>query len=153
VTQIKRHVTLAAQVTDTKENALSDSARELTDVLSKALGPGYNALCLVLAVDEVQALDNHVILDASPFAFLRRAVRELRNFPIFTLAMSTNGSIRKMAPPAALADSARVEAGRFRLLPPFVAVGFDQLAEPVDPSWTLTDFCKLSYIATLGRPL
>lgn len=113
---------------------------------------------MFLAFDEA-----HVIADTkttngiqrSQFSALRRALRAIRLFPIWSLFLSTTGKLEQFAPAPILDDSNRIVEGRLNTLTPYSAVGFDLLAKVLsyDKSYPLSDISSLEYKLSLGRPL
>jgi hypothetical protein len=91
--------------------------------------------------------------NVSPFSQLRRVLRSLRHQPIFALFLSTTGKITQFTSPKESDPSKRVMEGGLRLIPPFCAIGFDQLASPWPEPLTLAAVSDLGYQARLGRPM
>lgn len=85
----------------------------------------------------------------SLFAYLREILRSIRDLPIFALFLSTT----QLAHPKEDLESARLQSGRSKLIPPFVALGWDHLAAPFPDQLSLADVASLPYKARLGRSL
>jgi hypothetical protein len=92
----------------------------------------------------------------SQLSALRRALRAIRLFPVWSLFLSTAGKLEQFAPAPVLDDSNRIVEGRLTILTPFSALGFDLLAEEVlsyNGSCALSHVSSLTYKLSLGRPL
>ncbi|KAG6909158.1 hypothetical protein DXG01_001785 [Tephrocybe rancida] len=122
-------------------------------------------LPLVIACDEVHRLAEPLDdgPDVAPFAprwtFLHLLRQQLsvivRCRHIVTVFLSTASQIQSFTPPSVLDPSARLLPRGFRLLPPFTALGFDQLARRmVGPGKVhIEDIVKDGFICRFGRPL
>jgi hypothetical protein len=87
---------------------------------------------------------------------LRRALRLIHSLPIFSFFLSTTGKISQFTPFRSVDPSARLSDGELYLIPPYTAVGFDQVMkghEVQDTSHTIQDVTDLGFMARLGRPL
>ena len=90
----------------------------------------------------------------SKFSELRRALRALNELPIFSVFLSTNGSIQNITPRAELDTSCRVQKSELVLLPPFTELGFDQMVGQIsDGALTIEDVSTTSFMVRFGRPL
>jgi hypothetical protein len=91
----------------------------------------------------------------SQFSALRRALRAIRLFPIWSLFLSTTGKLEQFAPAPLLDDSNRIVEGRLSILTPYSALGFDLLADVLryDKEHSLKYISSLEYKLSLGRPL
>ncbi|VDC02248.1 unnamed protein product [Peniophora sp. CBMAI 1063] len=116
---------------------------------------------IVLAFDEANTLTrtradtDETTSASSPFAFLRRALREI-GAGVFTVFLSTTGKITQFNPPRELDPSNRVSSGALATAPPFTALGWDQLARQIQgPSEGGIDFENIGfdYQVYLGRPM
>ncbi|EIN06049.1 hypothetical protein PUNSTDRAFT_127507 [Punctularia strigosozonata HHB-11173 SS5] len=135
-----------------------------SNVISKGKGKGP-ALAAPPAPSQMQPGDEEAELrrdaeafgydatNVSPFSQLRRVLRSLRHQPIFALFLSTTGKITQFTSPKESDPSKRVMEGGLRLIPPFCAIGFDQLASPWPEPLTLAAVSDIGYQARLGRPM
>jgi hypothetical protein len=90
------------------------------------------------------------------FSELRRALRMIRELPIISVFLSTNGKFYEFSPAAEYDPSFRLRHGGFESLHPITEVGFDQFAEKVDctkEGWMLARIASTHQIAHLGRAL
>ena len=113
---------------------------------------------LFLAFDEAHTISETITTNGvqwSQFSALRRALRAIRLFPVWSLFLSTTGKLEQFAPAPVLDDSNRIVEGRLIFLTPFSALGFDLLADVLscDGSYPLDYVSSLIYILSLGRPL
>ena len=112
---------------------------------------------VVLAFDEVHTLTEVSSLDNnrwSRFGEVRRAIRGLLNEPLFTLFLSTSGTLFSITPSPDRDPSGRVmSVGEVML--PFYELGFDQLAKRLDHSSqvTLQQVTSDAHLTSYGRPL
>jgi hypothetical protein len=85
---------------------------------------------------------------------LRRGLRQLNMLSVFTLFLSTTGSLFQFTPPSHLDKSDRVQAGVLGLLSPFTETDFDILYEPVgEGEITIVEAASDERMVQLGRPL
>ncbi|KAF8313034.1 uncharacterized protein EI90DRAFT_3092493, partial [Cantharellus anzutake] len=109
---------------------------------------------LTLAFDEAHTLaPSNTGRRWSAFSSIRRALRGLRSFPIWTLFLSTAGKSDQFSPPPSLDPSSRILQGKLASVKPFSALGFDRMAMKFREGMTLDDVTKLPYRLSLGRPL
>ncbi|KAG6849390.1 hypothetical protein H0H93_008836 [Arthromyces matolae] len=111
---------------------------------------------LVLAIDEVHGLVQEVSKDNDGFVHLRRQLNKIvAEKHIFTVLLSTAGKIQRYMPPTSMDPSSRRRTGHLGVLPPFTALGFDQLAqEAVEENKLLLDrIISDEFMANFGRPL
>ena len=113
---------------------------------------------LLLTFDEAHAIAKMNTTNGiqwSQFSALRRALRAIRLFPVWSLFLSTTGKLEQFAPAPVLDDSNRIVEGRPIILTPFSALGFDLLAEVLSSqeSYALSYVSSLTYKLSLGRPL
>ena len=113
---------------------------------------------MFLAFDEAHVIAETITTNGiqwSQFSALRRALRAIRLFPVWSLFLSTTGKLEQFAPAPVLDDSNRIVEGRLIILTPFSALGFDLLAEVLsyNGSYALTYVSSLTYKLSLGRPL
>ncbi|KAI9571147.1 hypothetical protein HD554DRAFT_2078917 [Boletus coccyginus] len=94
---------------------------------------------VVLAFDEVHTLTKVESNRWSRFGEIRRAIRGLLKEPLFTLFLSTSGTVMSIGD----------------VMLPFYELGFDQFAEPLDLSSqvTLGQVTSESHLTSYGRPL
>ncbi|KAF8523256.1 hypothetical protein BU17DRAFT_85925 [Hysterangium stoloniferum] len=117
-----------------------------------------HAPILCLAFDEGHTL-SQAIYETDPstqwtaFTSLRRALRNIRPFPIWSFFLSTTGRSDQFAPPAYRDTSNRILRGELVDVKPFSALGFDHMARKFDKSLTLKDVTELGFRLSLGRPL
>ncbi|KZV65247.1 hypothetical protein PENSPDRAFT_614293 [Peniophora sp. CONT] len=115
---------------------------------------------IILAFDEAHTLtqsgsDSDGVTGASsPFTHLRRALRTVGS-GVFAVFLSTTGKITQFTSPRELDPSNRVSSGAYNLVPPFTALGWDQLAKPLRGLSTGIRFADIGfhYQVYLGRPL
>ncbi|KAG6819007.1 hypothetical protein H0H93_016449 [Arthromyces matolae] len=144
--QAKAYVGNLAPVDD---NSLVNNAK----ALKKWLPDGTP---LVLAIDEAHGLVQGVSQDDQGLVHLSRQLRKIvGERHIFTVLLSLAGKIQSYMTPAYMYPSSRRRAGRLCVLPPFTAVGFDQLAqEAVEENKLLLDrMISDEFMAMFGRPL
>jgi hypothetical protein len=107
---------------------------------------------MVLAFDEAHTLFSHG-QEGQPFKSLRRALRGMRQHPIWSVFLSTTGKSSQFAPPLYLDPSERILWGLLLNAIPFTLLGFDQVAKKFQESMTLADVTEPSFRYSLGRPL
>ncbi|KAJ3001938.1 hypothetical protein NUW54_g6123 [Trametes sanguinea] len=102
-----------------------------------------------------RALDLEVILGIALFPDVRRALRLVRELPIFALFLSTVGKLEQFSPPPQLESSARLFRSQLVPYPPIVWTPFDVMAAHItdEKVWTLTEVASMYHIVHLGRPL
>jgi hypothetical protein len=124
-----------------------------TDLLKLIKAEPGSPLRLLLSFDEAELLAEPVD-DASwtRLLLLQRVLRQLRDFPIFACALATTGKIQQFTPSPQSAISARLQKGILIFVPPFAALGFDQLVQRLE-IYTLAAVTEIGFIATIGRPL
>ncbi|KAF5371045.1 hypothetical protein D9757_010297 [Collybiopsis confluens] len=91
--------------------------------------------------------------DPPPFYYLRKVLRACRTLPLFTIFLSTTARIDQFIPPKEDDDSARLQRGELRPIPPFCALGWDHGALPFPAQMKLSSVASIEYKASLGRPL
>ncbi|KAF4565405.1 hypothetical protein EYR36_001976 [Pleurotus pulmonarius] len=97
----------------------------------------------------------------SPFAELRATLRALNNCSVFSIFLSTTGTLSQFTPPIRKDISSRVYTHTLKLIPPFCDTGMDLLAinEAEDRKvnlsgdWRLQDVVTDEFMTSLGRPL
>ncbi|KAF5366321.1 hypothetical protein D9757_012918 [Collybiopsis confluens] len=131
-----------------KAQELTENWKETSDVV------------IYLAFDEAHSLtrrmrDTGTVADADPppFYYLRKVLRACRLLPLFAIFLSTTGRIDQFIPPKEDDDSARLQRGELRLIPPFCALGWDHGALPFPAQMKLSSVASIEYKASLGRPL
>ena len=118
----------------------------------KILVESASSRIMVLAFDEAHTLFSHGGGN-QPFKSLRRALRGMRQHPIWSVFLSTTGKSSKFAPPPYLDPSDRFLWGQLSNAIPFTLLGFDQVAQKFQEGMTLADVTETSYRYSLGRPL
>jgi hypothetical protein len=113
---------------------------------------------LFLAFDEAHTICEPLVHEGvnwSKFSSLRRALRGIRAFPVWSLFLSTTGKLEQFAPAAPFDSSYRVALNLFTIPTPFSALGFDLLAKKLrdDGSVTLDYATSLEVRLSFGRPL
>jgi hypothetical protein len=115
---------------------------------------------VILAFDEAHTLIdfknvNDSLQPWSAFSQLRRTLRSLNEYRLFSLFLSTTGKMTQFSSAPGDDSSTRVQIGQLYLIMPFTDLGFDQLAAKisVDGSLTLEDVAVIGHMVTLGRPL
>jgi hypothetical protein len=115
---------------------------------------------IILSFDEAHTLiDSKNMVDSfqpwSAFSQLRRALRTLNEFRLFSLFLSTTGKMTQFSSAKGEDSSTSVQIGQLYLIMPFTDLGFDQLAAKtsVDGSLTLEDVAIIGHMVTLGCPL
>ena len=112
---------------------------------------------VILALDEAHSLTDVVDPQESWTAFseLRRALRSLNEYRLFSLFLSTTGKMSQFTSAKKDDSSTRVQLGELILIMPFTDLGFDQLASKIasDGSFFLEDVASIEHMVTLGRPM
>ncbi|KAF8523327.1 hypothetical protein BU17DRAFT_63897 [Hysterangium stoloniferum] len=135
------------------------SRQVLTEISPSFLPSKGHAPILFLAFDEGHTLsqpiyDTDSSTEWTPFTSLRRALRGIRPFPIWSFFLSTTGKSDQFAPPPYRDTSNRILRGELVNVKPFSALGFDHMAGKFDKSLTtLKDVTELAFRLSLGRPL
>jgi hypothetical protein len=133
-----------------------------SDWLPNSRNPKVGDPVIVLAFDEAHTLIDSKNMDDSlqpwsAFSQLRRALRSLNEYRLFSLFLSTTGKMTQFSSARGEDSSTHVQIGQlyFKLIMPFTDLGFDQLAAKisVDGSLTLEDVAIIGHMVTLGRPL
>lgn len=148
-----------AQETNTPRRYIKDSGERLCKfldrggVLDSSTGP--RRPLVILSFDE-----SHVLTDTPKtggwtlFVELRRTLREIVGFPIFSLFLSTAGRFHLFSPEIRSDPSTRVSRADLVPLDPISEVSFDDLAFPAkEYTVPLSRVVKLDWISHLGRPL
>ncbi|KAF8328569.1 uncharacterized protein EI90DRAFT_3064614 [Cantharellus anzutake] len=142
----------------TKTNATVELATVVRQVLGR-IDPRFGLRAqhtpiLSLAFDEAHTLAPlNTGRGWSAFTSMRRALRSLRSFPIWTLFLSTTGESDRFSPPPSLDPSSRILQGELASVKPFSALGFDHMVMKFCEGMTLDDVTKLPFRLSLGRPL
>jgi hypothetical protein len=111
---------------------------------------------IVLAFDEADSLT-----DSPPeqenwnlFTELRRVLRQIQHFPIFSLFISTAGRFEKFSPVIHSDPSARAREPDNRPLDPISEISFDDFAYPaLKDTIKMDSVVEIDWISHLGRPL
>jgi len=110
---------------------------------------------VVLAFDEVHTLTKPEDDNSwSRFGEIRRAIRGLRGLSLFTLFLSTSGTLFTIIPAPERDISGRMLI-KGEVMLPFCELGFDVFAKPLDFSETikLSQITSEEHLASYGRPL
>jgi len=90
----------------------------------------------------------------SNFSALRRVLRALHRFSLFSLVLSTTGKISKFTSARDEDLSKIILTGELFPIQPFTDIGFDTLAEKISvANLNLAHFIGDSHIVHIGRPL
>jgi hypothetical protein len=122
-------------------------------LLDSMIGPRWPLV--VFAFDEAHTLtDNPPDKEWSLFLELRRILRQTRDFPIFSLFLSTAGRFNLFSPAIRSDPSNRVRDPSSRPLDPITEISFDDIAYlALENSVTLDRVVQMDWISHLGRPL
>jgi hypothetical protein len=127
---------------------LPELAERLLQVIEED-GAACDGPPLILAFDEAHTLMKPVGTkpDWSRYSALQRTLQALRDYPIWSIFLSTAGKITQFVPLRHLDPLAHVQ--------PFSALGFDVLATKIseDDTLDLNYVASLPYKVRLGRPL
>ena len=111
--------------------------------------------CVILSFDEVHTLTERDNSNSwSRFGEIRRAIRGLQKESLFTLFLSTSGSLFSVTPTPKSDWSARMmHTGDVML--PFYELGFDQFAvrENFSQTVSLSQVTSVERLSSYGRPL
>ncbi|EKM49205.1 uncharacterized protein PHACADRAFT_107241, partial [Phanerochaete carnosa HHB-10118-sp] len=120
--------------------------------------PQRHKVLLMLSFDEahrlttMRGMQNETVY--SYFGELRRALRTIRLYSIFTVFASTTGEIFQFSPVRQEDDpSRRLQLGQLRTIPPFIHMGFDQFMKIATDGMEITELTGIDYAVHLGRPL
>lgn len=154
----------------TESMELRGAIKKLLEYLNPNLptvdtGLGKVPIMLFLAFDEAHSLafpTTNIQLEGqappTTFSEMRRTLRRMTDFPVFSVFLSTTGNIKDFNPPPHADPSGRVFAKRLHLIPPFIEVGFDQMLkadglEINNGRWQIDEVSTVGFMARLGRPL
>ncbi|KAF8806799.1 hypothetical protein BYT27DRAFT_6608899 [Phlegmacium glaucopus] len=95
---------------------------------------------------------------ATVFSEMRRAIRQMIEFPLFALFLSTTGNVHDFTPPPKDDASNRLSNQQLKLFPPFTELGFDQMLKAdnlkiVENIFDIDDVSRVGFMARYGRPL
>ncbi|VDB88491.1 unnamed protein product [Peniophora sp. CBMAI 1063] len=112
---------------------------------------------IIVSIDEAHELtttDEFGARNGTSLAHIRRALRSMDD-GIFFIFLSTSAKILQFTDPRNLVPSSRVSSDSVRLIPPFMALGWDHLAPRLDwPQQGLSfESIGYGYQVRLGRPL
>ncbi|KAI0747036.1 hypothetical protein C8Q80DRAFT_1178933 [Daedaleopsis nitida] len=133
---------------------LRESATQLVKLLSFDGPTPSDQPLVIVCFDEAHTLTD--VHEGTSFFFeLRRALRTIRAEPIFTLFLSTTGSLEQLSPPPYADASERVGKLHLQMCPPICLTPLDVLAEKFNPrgGWQLSTVASTRHIVHLGRPL
>ena len=110
---------------------------------------------VILAFDESHILtDNPKDRSWTLFSELRRTLREIVDWPIFSLYLSTAGSFHLFSPEIKRDPSSRVTNAALLPLNPISEISFDDLAFPAQAGTvSLNRVVQTDWMSHLGRPL
>jgi len=110
---------------------------------------------VILAFDESQILtDNPKDRNWTLFSELRRTLREIVDWPIFSLFLSTAGSFHLFSPDIKSDHSSRVTNAVLLPLNPISEISFDDLAYPAQEGIVSLDrVVQMDWMSHLGRPM
>ena len=109
---------------------------------------------IILSFDESHVLAEKKYSEQPLFFYLRRTLRALQGYPIFSLFLSMMSKISNFAPAVINDPSNRIVDGTLDIIPPFTELGFDQLANRlVENKYSIEDVSTLEFMARFGRPL
>jgi hypothetical protein len=135
---------------------LGQAIQKLLQVIAPGHGPNPPPI-LFLAYDEAHTLCREIPGEqsGSQFKSLRLASWAMKDFPVWSLFLSTTGKLEQFSPPSHLEDSSRLLMGTLTTALPFSVLGFDHLAELFcdDGTMTLDYVSSLKFRLSLGRPL
>ena len=122
-------------------------------VLDAEKGPRWPLV--ILSFDESHILtDNPKDRRWTLFSELRRTLREIINWPIFSLFLSTAGSFHLFSPEIKSDPSSRVTNAVLLPLDPISEISFDDLAFPApEDTVSLDQVVQTKWMSHLGRPL
>jgi hypothetical protein len=122
-------------------------------VLDSDIGPRWPLV--ILAFDESQILTNNPKdRKWTLFSELRRSLREIVDWPIFSLYLSTAGSFHLFSPDIKSDHSSRVTNAALLPLDPISEISFDDLAFPAQEGTVSLDrVIQMDWMSHLGRPL
>lgn len=131
-------------------------AKELLKILPKTDIPGCEAF---LVIDEISLLND---FDPNLLLALRRALRLLRQLPIWTFFLDTSSGLAILAPASDADGSSRVVHNNLQRVKPFFALSIDIEFHRrfLDPNLrreelrkSLSDFGTIAHMSLFGRPL
>ncbi|KEP45847.1 putative G2/mitotic-specific cyclin cdc13 [Rhizoctonia solani 123E] len=142
---------------DELERSLQTSCKRLIKRI-QPISDGTNA-CFVY-IDEAHSLTQAIKggnkdHERNQFHNLGKVLSKLVNYPMFFIFLSTNPSLKGLAPPASYHRSDRAVQGS-RLIPPFTELPFDIYEDEVIDefgSMTLARACEVDVMVLFGRPL
>ncbi|KAH9828946.1 uncharacterized protein C8Q71DRAFT_891689, partial [Rhodofomes roseus] len=140
----------------TNNKTVKTSAEELIRFLDPWKKARPDEPLVILCFDEAHMLTMSVAgeYDWTRFSELRRVLRMIVGWPIFTLFLSTVGKLEQFVPLPQQETSGRLAIRELGLFAPIVLTPFDILAERISKSnWTLQRVASTHHMAHLGRPL
>jgi hypothetical protein len=145
------------------KNEEHGSVNETGERLSKFIDPqgildldkGSRWPLVILAFDESHILtDNPKDRSWTLFSELRRTLREIVDWPIFSLFLSTAGSFHLFSPEIKSDHSSRVTNAVLLPLDPISEISFDDLAFAAEEGTVSLDrVVQTDWMSHLGRPL
>ncbi len=126
-------------------------------------------MCAIFAKDPAVSVDIFITFDKAHslttpftdedlqtnFTELWRALRELRDYPLWTFFLSTTGKITQFSQPRGLNTSSRINWGKLITPSLYIYLGLDQLMESrkINMRNTLDDIISMDCVAHMGRPM
>ncbi|KAF8806794.1 hypothetical protein BYT27DRAFT_7233606 [Phlegmacium glaucopus] len=160
------------EITFTEEGMTSTQLCPVLTELLRLLHPnlpnidgGLSAMppIVLLAFDEAHGLCFPEAKTGQPpcatvFSEMRRAIRQMIEFPLFALFLSTTGNVHDFTPPPKDDASNRLSNQQLKLFPPFTELGFDQMLKAdnlkiVENIFDIDDVSRVGFMARYGRPL
>ena len=120
--------------------------------------PLPNGCFVTLAFDESHHLASPQAGKSwSVLSELRRALRLIVPYPIFTIFLSTSEKLRLLSPDLSIDPSSRFSYQKLSLHPPLFQCPFDLVPEEhkfsSEPTWNLARIASTEHMTYLGRPL
>ncbi|KAH8103417.1 hypothetical protein BXZ70DRAFT_925519 [Cristinia sonorae] len=155
VQSAKNDTTPVISCDNMKPHHIRDAWQELEDLLHPAKDLDGHVL-VVFVFDEARHLFNPKAKEEwSPWSELRRVMRALRDFPAFSIFLSTEAMFSDLSPPPDHDPSGRIQHLQLNTFQPFVGTGLDHFADPIagDDSISLDEVVQDAHMVTLGRPM
>ncbi|TFY50412.1 hypothetical protein EVJ58_g11058, partial [Rhodofomes roseus] len=152
----KNFVKKDSRIWGQNNKTVKTSAEELIRFLDPWKKARPDEPLVILCFDEAHMLTMSVAgeYDWTRFSELRRVLRMIVGWPIFTLFLSTVGKLEQFVPLPQQETSGRLAIRELGLFAPIVLTPFDILAERISKSnWTLQRVASTHHMAHLGRPL
>ena len=123
------------------------------NVLDSTKGP--RRPLVVISFDESHFLTgNPQCTEWTLFSQLRRVFREVVDYPIFSLFLSTAASFNRVSPEQPSSPWTRIANLEHYFLPPICEICFDDIAYPaIEHTVSLRQVVEMDWMCHLGRPL